>query len=87
MKIYTRGGDTGQTSLIGARTAKDDVRVEAYGAVDELNSLSARRSASSMTAVRISRNISSRSSMSCSTAGRICPWPNRAPGRIAYMRR
>lgn len=38
MKIYTRGGDTGQTSLIGARTAKDDVRVEAYGAVDELNS-------------------------------------------------
>jgi cob(I)alamin adenosyltransferase len=37
-KIYTRGGDAGQTSLAtGARTRKDDIRVEAYGAVDELN--------------------------------------------------
>ena len=38
MKIYTRGGDAGQTGLIGGdRVAKDDGRVEAYGAVDELN--------------------------------------------------
>jgi cob(I)alamin adenosyltransferase len=38
LKIYTRRGDAGQTDLIGSgRVAKDDLRVEAYGAVDELN--------------------------------------------------
>jgi cob(I)alamin adenosyltransferase len=38
-KIYTRGGDTGQTSLgDGSRVSKLDPRVAAYGAVDELNS-------------------------------------------------
>jgi cob(I)alamin adenosyltransferase len=38
-KIYTRTGDTGETGLVGgARVAKDSLRVEAYGAVDELNS-------------------------------------------------
>lgn len=36
MRIYTRGGDQGKTGLIGgARRYKDDVRVEAYGTVDE----------------------------------------------------
>jgi cob(I)alamin adenosyltransferase len=39
MKIYTRSGDAGQTSIIGGRVDKDDLRVEAYGTVDELNSL------------------------------------------------
>ena len=38
MKIYTRRGDSGETDLIGSgRVAKDHPRVEAYGAVDELN--------------------------------------------------
>ena len=38
MKIYTRRGDGGETDLFGGpRVAKDDRRVEAYGAVDELN--------------------------------------------------
>lgn len=37
MKIYTRTGDQGQTGVIGGRVDKDDVRVEAYGTVDELN--------------------------------------------------
>ena len=37
-KIYTRGGDTGQTSLgDGRRVQKHDLRVEAYGTVDETN--------------------------------------------------
>jgi cob(I)alamin adenosyltransferase len=38
MRIYTRTGDKGQTSIIGGRVDKDDVRVEAYGTVDEVNS-------------------------------------------------
>ena len=37
-KIYTRGGDAGQTSLSdGSRRFKDDLRVAAYGTVDEAN--------------------------------------------------
>jgi len=40
VKIYTKGGDTGQTGLIdGSRVAKDDARVTAYGEVDELNAV------------------------------------------------
>ena len=38
MKIYTRRGDRGETDLFGGpRVAKDHLRVEAYGSVDELN--------------------------------------------------
>ena len=38
-KVYTRTGDAGQTSLVsGTRVDKDDIRVEAYGTIDELNS-------------------------------------------------
>lgn len=39
MKVYTRRGDGGETDLFGGgRVGKDAVRVEAYGAVDEVNS-------------------------------------------------
>jgi cob(I)alamin adenosyltransferase len=38
-RIYTRGGDSGTTSLVGGqRLAKDALRIESYGTVDELNS-------------------------------------------------
>ncbi|MEX0809574.1 MAG: cob(I)yrinic acid a,c-diamide adenosyltransferase [Dongiaceae bacterium] len=39
-RIYTKGGDKGRTSLgTGKRVAKHDLRVEAYGTVDETNAL------------------------------------------------
>jgi cob(I)alamin adenosyltransferase len=39
MKIYTKTGDRGQTSLLGGtRVSKHHIRIEAYGTVDELNS-------------------------------------------------
>ncbi len=38
MKIYTKKGDQGQTSLFGGKpVSKDTLRIEAYGTVDELN--------------------------------------------------
>lgn len=40
LKIYTRTGDSGETSLYdGARVPKDSDRVESYGTIDELNSM------------------------------------------------
>ena len=39
MKIYTKAGDEGKTSLIGGtRVPKSHIRIESYGTVDELNS-------------------------------------------------
>ena len=39
MKIYTKTGDQGTTALLGGvRVPKSDIRIEAYGTVDELNS-------------------------------------------------
>jgi cob(I)alamin adenosyltransferase len=39
LKIYTRTGDSGETSLFGgSRVAKNDLRIEAYGTIDEVNS-------------------------------------------------
>jgi cob(I)alamin adenosyltransferase len=40
MKIYTKSGDNGETSLFGGkRVWKDDLRIAAYGTVDELNAV------------------------------------------------
>lgn len=38
MRLYTRAGDKGQTALIGGKARKDDIRVKAYGSLDEANS-------------------------------------------------
>ncbi len=39
MKVYTKKGDKGETGLIGGtRVSKSNIRIEAYGTVDELNS-------------------------------------------------
>lgn len=38
MRMYTGRGDTGSTDLLGERTAKDDPRIEALGALDEATS-------------------------------------------------
>ncbi|MDG2739077.1 ATP:cob(I)alamin adenosyltransferase, partial [Vibrio parahaemolyticus] len=38
MKLYTKTGDKGTTSVIGGRVDKDNIRVEAYGTIDEANS-------------------------------------------------
>ncbi len=48
MKIYTKRGDRGETDLLGGgRVSKDCARVEAYGAVDELNAALGRCAAGS----------------------------------------
>ena len=40
MKIYTKKGDAGYTSILGKdKVSKDDLRVNAYGTIDELNSI------------------------------------------------
>ena len=39
-RVYTRNGDAGQTRLVGGQNVgKDDLRIEAYGTVDELNAV------------------------------------------------
>ena len=63
MKIYTKTGDNGTTSLCdGNRLSKDDMRVEAYGTLDELNAhigllISLLQTSSSKEGVRSAANL------------------------------
>ena len=59
VRIYTRTGDAGETGLFGGqRVSKDSIRVEAYGAVDELNaSIGAVRSSVSVVATAILKDV------------------------------
>jgi cob(I)alamin adenosyltransferase len=52
-RVYTKRGDTGDTSLVGGqRTPKDNLRIDCYGVVDELNAFTgaARQTAEELTA-------------------------------------
>ena len=81
-RVYTRGGDSGETSLVGGqRIAKDAIRIESYGTVDELNAIlglvrTANRDAAGPPARRIATGwtpSSSRSRTSSSTWARTSP--------------
>ncbi len=51
-RIYTKGGDKGQTALVGGqRVGKDSLRIECYGTVDELNAFVGMASISAQTEV------------------------------------
>src|ERR1700761_7414312 len=56
-RIYTRMGDAGETRLVGGqKVAKDDLRIDCYGTVDELNSfVGAARAATERLAARQER--------------------------------
>ncbi len=56
-RIYTRSGDAGQTRLVGGqRVSKDDLRIDCYGTVDELNAfIGLARSTAAELSIRIER--------------------------------
>ena len=75
VKIYTRTGDAGETSLFdGTRVRKDDARVDAYGEVDELNAWLGFVRASTARRRR-STTRSCRSSATCSRSAPSSPIP------------
>lgn len=77
MKIYTRGGDDGSTGLYGgARVSKASVRVDAYGAVDELNAV-----LGWVRAADISDNVDAVLAGAQDTCFRLGAWLASQPGR------
>ena len=77
MKIYTRGGDDGSTGLYGgARVSKASVRVDAYGAVDELNAV-----LGWVRAADISDNVDAVLARAQDTCFRLGAWLASQPGR------
>ena len=83
VKIYTRTGDTGETSLFdGTRVHKSDTRVDAYGEVDELNAWLGVVRAFTLP-IRHSIRSWSRSSAICSRSAPSSPIP---PTRLASAR-
>ena len=79
-RIYTRTGDDGTTALgSGARRKKYDLRVEAYGTVDEVNAVIGlvRLHTAADAGARSRPPAASRTT--CSTSRPTCAWPKRAP--------
>jgi cob(I)alamin adenosyltransferase len=66
MKVYTKGGDGGTTSLIGGeRVPKCDLRVEAYGSVDELMAFTALLGDMMSGEVKLSKYVESINRINC----------------------
>ena len=78
-RIYTRTGDDGTTSLgTGARRKKYDLRVEAYGTVDEVNAVIGLVRLHTAAMTRRSTPRSGESRTICSMSRRIFVWLKRA---------
>ena len=76
-KIYTRTGDDGTTGLgSGERRLKSDLRVEAYGTVDEANAASGLARLHTAAAIPSSTPCSAASRTICSTSARISSVPD-----------
>ena len=87
-RIYTRTGDSGETGLFGGgRVRKDDVRVEAYGTIDELNAVLGRGARRVVTDRRRSwprsTNLWSACSISCSIS--VPNWRRRSRPSMARI--
>ena len=78
-RIYTRTGDDGTTALgSGDRRKKYDLRVAAYGTLDEVNAVIGWR-ACTRAPIRRSMRPWGASRTTCSTSRPTCAWPKRAP--------
>jgi cob(I)alamin adenosyltransferase len=85
-RIYTRGGDKGETSLgDGSRAPKHALRVAAYGTVDEANAaIGIARLHVDTEADAMLGRISAVSRMICSISAPICARPKAAGAALAH---
>lgn len=89
MKVYTKSGDKGSTSLIGGeRVPKSDSRVEAYGTVDELTAFASLLADKLSGEKTLAKNIEElrRVESHLMTAAALMPWAMAARGRLPRCR-
>ena len=82
MKIYTKKGDTGETSLFGGqRVYKNNDRVQAYGDVDEANSFIGVAASSPSIPEEIKEHLNAVMSdlFDCGISSKKCVWRFRVP--------
>jgi cob(I)alamin adenosyltransferase len=96
-RIYTRTGDGGDTGLVGgSRVSKDDVRIEAYGTVDELNAFvglaraavldSSKDDALARALLRVQHQLFNLGSMLSTPPGKLTPkQPQVAPADVDWL--
>ena len=86
MTIYTRTGDSGATSLFGGkRLPKDDLRVTAYGTVDELNSFLGQAAASTPAEMAEWRQRLIATQSDCFTIGAILATPKTGQSKPQHI--